>query len=131
MASSSPWLPSAALTDAGRPVFLPGEVERHLVPSVDLEAEENPSLLHPPLRAGLLALTSHRLIWIHEPSSSARALPLSSIVHAFPPRSPSDPSSPPPPPHPPPNIPLRRLRRPQGRRRREIGGDHRRDEGEG
>ncbi|OAY65418.1 Vacuolar protein sorting-associated protein 36 [Ananas comosus] len=86
MASSSPWLPSAALTDAGRPVFLPGEVERHLVPSVDLEAEENPSLLHPPLRARLLALTSHRLIWIHEPSSSARALPLSSIVHAFPPK---------------------------------------------
>ncbi|CAA6669188.1 unnamed protein product [Spirodela intermedia] len=62
------WLPAANLTASGRPMFLPGEIERALVSKVDLEVEENPGLA--PLRAGLLSLTTHRLIWIEESSNS-------------------------------------------------------------
>ncbi|KAM0950493.1 putative vacuolar protein sorting protein 36, GLUE [Dioscorea sansibarensis] len=76
------WLPPASLTPSARPVLLPGEVERFLLSSVDLVAEENPGLT--PLRSGLLILTSHRLLWIHEPSVSGRAMPLAAVIHVFP-----------------------------------------------
>ncbi|KAK3162261.1 hypothetical protein QOZ80_1BG0087500 [Eleusine coracana subsp. coracana] len=82
-AAAADWLPSAAVTASGRPVLSSGEVERNLLPLVDLEPEENPRL--GALRGCLLALTSHRLIFLHEPSRSARALPLASVVHAYPP----------------------------------------------
>ncbi|ONM37038.1 vacuolar protein sorting-associated protein 36 [Zea mays] len=82
-AAAADWLPSASVTASGRPVLSAGEVERNLVPLVDLEPEENPHLA--PLRACLLALTSHRLIFLHEPSRSARGLPLATVVHAYPP----------------------------------------------
>ncbi|XP_074581570.1 vacuolar protein sorting-associated protein 36 [Curcuma longa] len=78
------WLPPVSLTASGRPVFLPGEVERCLLPSVDLEPGENPSLS--PLLSGLLVLTSHRLLWIDETSSSGFALPFAAVVHAYPPK---------------------------------------------
>ncbi|KAG1365555.1 Vacuolar protein sorting-associated protein 36 [Cocos nucifera] len=78
------WLPPVLLTASGRPVFLPGEVERCLLSAVDLDAEENPAL--PTLRSGLLVLTSHRILWIDESSSSGRAIPLSAVVHAYPPK---------------------------------------------
>jgi ESCRT-II complex subunit VPS36 len=81
--SAADWLPSAAVTASGRPVLSAGEVERNLLPVVDLDPEENPRLAA--LRGCLLALTSHRLIFLHEPSNSARALPLASVVHAYPP----------------------------------------------
>ncbi|GJM92785.1 hypothetical protein PR202_ga09283 [Eleusine coracana subsp. coracana] len=77
-AAAADWLPSAAVTASGRPVLSSGEVERNLLPLVDLEPEENPRLCA--LRGCLLALTSHRLIFLHEPSRSARALPLASVV---------------------------------------------------
>ncbi|KAL6614295.1 hypothetical protein ACP70R_036565 [Stipagrostis hirtigluma subsp. patula] len=82
-AAAADWLPSAAVTASGRPVLTAGEVERNLLPLADLEPEESPRLA--PLRGCLLALTSHRLIFLHEPSRSARALPLASVVHAYPP----------------------------------------------
>ncbi|PKA50525.1 Vacuolar protein sorting-associated protein 36 [Apostasia shenzhenica] len=78
------WLAPAALTASGRPVLLAGEVERLFLSSVDLEAEENPTLA--PLRSGLLALTSHRLLWINEASRSAYSVPLDTVIHAFPPK---------------------------------------------
>ncbi|KAM3352182.1 hypothetical protein ACQJBY_023812 [Aegilops geniculata] len=81
--AAADWLPSATVTASGRPVLSAGEIERHLLPLVDLEPEENPRLA--PLRGCLLALTSHRLIFLHEASLSARALPLASIVHPYPP----------------------------------------------
>ncbi|XP_044977406.1 vacuolar protein sorting-associated protein 36 [Hordeum vulgare subsp. vulgare] len=81
--AAADWLPSAAVTASGRPVLSAGEIERHLLPLIDLEPEENPRLS--PLRGCLLALTSHRLIFLHEASLSARALPLASIVHPYPP----------------------------------------------
>uniref|UniRef100_A0ACD5W4R1 Uncharacterized protein n=1 Tax=Avena sativa TaxID=4498 RepID=A0ACD5W4R1_AVESA len=81
--AAADWLPSATVTASGRPVLSAGEIERNLLPLVDLEPEENPRLA--PLRGCLLALTSHRLIFLHEPSLSARALPLASIVHPYPP----------------------------------------------
>ncbi|KAK1667677.1 hypothetical protein QYE76_055836 [Lolium multiflorum] len=81
--AAADWLPSATVTASGRPVLSAGEIERHLLPLADLEPEENPRLA--PLRGCLLALTSHRLIFLHEPSLSARALPLASIVHPYPP----------------------------------------------
>ncbi|XP_066310087.1 vacuolar protein sorting-associated protein 36-like [Miscanthus floridulus] len=82
-AAAADWLPTASVTASGRPVLSAGEVERNLLPLVDLEPEENPRLA--PLRASLLALTSHRLIFLHEPSRSARGLPLAAVVHAYPP----------------------------------------------
>ncbi|XP_062207218.1 vacuolar protein sorting-associated protein 36-like [Phragmites australis] len=82
-AAAAEWLPSAAVTASGRPVLSAGEVERNLLPLVDLEPEENPRLA--PLRGCLLALTSHRLVFLHEPSRSARALPLATVIHAYPP----------------------------------------------
>ncbi|XP_066309787.1 vacuolar protein sorting-associated protein 36-like [Miscanthus floridulus] len=82
-AAAADWLPSASVTASGRPVLSAGEVERNLLPLVDLEPEENPRLA--PLRTCLLALTSHRLIFLHEPSRSARGLPLAAVVHAYPP----------------------------------------------
>jgi len=82
-AAAADWLPSASVTASGRPVLSAGEVERNLLPLVDLEPEENQRLA--PLRGCLLALTSHRLIFLHEPSRSARGLPLATVVHAYPP----------------------------------------------
>jgi ESCRT-II complex subunit VPS36 len=82
-AAPADWLPSASVTASGRPVLSAGEVERNLLPLVDLEPEENPRLA--PLRGCLLALTSHRLIFLHEASRSARGLPLATVVHAYPP----------------------------------------------
>ncbi|PUZ54276.1 hypothetical protein GQ55_5G117700 [Panicum hallii var. hallii] len=82
-AAAADWLPSASVTASGRPVLSAGEVERNLLPLVDLEPEENPCLA--PLRGCLLALTSHRLIFLHEPSRTARGLPLATVVHAYPP----------------------------------------------
>ncbi|CAD6229358.1 unnamed protein product [Miscanthus lutarioriparius] len=82
-AAAADWLPSASVTASGRPVLSAGEVERNLLPLVDLDPEENPRLA--PLRGCLLALTSHRLIFLHEPSRSARGLPLATVVHAYPP----------------------------------------------
>ncbi|XP_048539161.1 vacuolar protein sorting-associated protein 36-like [Triticum urartu] len=77
------WLPAATVMASGRPVLSAGEIERHLLPLVDLEPEENPRLA--PLRGCLLVLTSHRLVFLHEASLSARALPLASIIHTYPP----------------------------------------------
>ncbi|KAK8453891.1 hypothetical protein SEVIR_5G361800v4 [Setaria viridis] len=82
-AAAADWLPSASVTASGRPVLSAGEVERNLLPLVDLVPEENPRLA--PLRGCLLALTSHRLIFLHEASRSARGLPLATVVHAYPP----------------------------------------------
>ncbi|KAK1315576.1 Vacuolar protein sorting-associated protein 36 [Acorus calamus] len=76
------WLPSAELTGSGRPVFLQGEVECALISAVDLEPEEDPTGTST-LRSGLLILTTHRLIWIG--GSEGSAIPLGSVVHAFPP----------------------------------------------
>ncbi|CAO1944662.1 unnamed protein product [Urochloa humidicola] len=82
-AAAADWLPSASVTASGRPVLSTGEVERNLLPLADLEPEENPRLA--PLHGCLLALTSHRLIFLHEPSRSSRGLPLAAVVHAYPP----------------------------------------------
>ncbi|KAJ0975419.1 hypothetical protein J5N97_017384 [Dioscorea zingiberensis] len=78
------WLPPASLTPSARPVLLRGEIERFTLPAVDLEAEENVSLTT--LRSGLLILTSHRLLWIHEPSVSGRSIPLAAVIHVFHPK---------------------------------------------
>lgn len=82
--SAGAWLPPVELTASGRPVLLPGEVERLFLSSVDLEAEESPALAT--LRSGLLSLTSHRLIWINDASRFARSIPLDCVIHAFPPK---------------------------------------------
>ncbi|KAG0465083.1 hypothetical protein HPP92_019247 [Vanilla planifolia] len=84
MAAAGPWLQPAELTTSGRPVLLQGEVERLFISSIDLEAEENPNL--PSLRSGLLALTSHRLLWIDDTSRYAHSIPLEAVIHAFPPK---------------------------------------------
>ncbi|XP_006347709.1 vacuolar protein sorting-associated protein 36 [Solanum tuberosum] len=77
------WLPAAQLTGSGRPVLQPGEVECSLLSSVDLFSEETPSF--PNLKAGLVILTTHRLIWVQESTTSPTAIfiPLSAITHIF------------------------------------------------
>ncbi|KAG8055532.1 hypothetical protein GUJ93_ZPchr0001g29912 [Zizania palustris] len=81
--AAADWLSSADVTAAGRPVLSTGEMERHLVAQADLEPEESPRLA--PFRGCLLVLTSHRLIFLHENSRFACALPLAAIVHSYPP----------------------------------------------
>ncbi|KAJ3669008.1 hypothetical protein LUZ60_010958 [Juncus effusus] len=82
-----PILPSAAVTTACRPIFLDGEVERYLLPGVDLESDDSDESSHPtlllPFRSSLLVLTSHRLVFIDDSSASAREISLSAVVHAF------------------------------------------------
>ncbi|CAN4111327.1 unnamed protein product [Withania somnifera] len=79
------WLPAAQLTSSGRPVFQPGEVECSLLSSVDLLSEENHTFPH--LKSGLVILTTHRLIWVQESTTSlhptAIFIPLSAITHIF------------------------------------------------
>ncbi|KAJ4733490.1 Vacuolar protein sorting-associated protein 36 [Rhynchospora pubera] len=83
--TSIPRLPTASLTTSCRPVFFSGEVERYLLPGVDLESDgsDRPTLLLP-FQSSLLVLTSHRLVFVDEASSSAREIALSAIIHAFP-----------------------------------------------
>ncbi|XWS65408.1 hypothetical protein CRYUN_Cryun05aG0110100 [Craigia yunnanensis] len=72
----------ADVTSSGCPVLLHSEVEFHLLSSVDIEPEEHHHF--PPLKSGLLILTTHRLLWF--PSSSATtpaAIPLPAISHIF------------------------------------------------
>ncbi|XP_015876286.3 vacuolar protein sorting-associated protein 36 isoform X1 [Ziziphus jujuba] len=82
------FLPPVELTTSGRPVLLPNEIECSLLSSVDLESDELPAF--PLLKSGLLILTTHRLIWIPESSSTtttaASAIPLSAITHIFSPK---------------------------------------------
>ncbi|WCJ41433.1 Vacuolar protein sorting-associated protein 36 [Euphorbia peplus] len=84
------FFPPATLTTAGRPVLLPSEVESQLLPSIDLEFEDTQipnSPNYPPLKSGLLILTTHRLLWLPSTSNSTPiAIPLSSITHIFSPK---------------------------------------------
>ncbi|KAL5223260.1 hypothetical protein ABZP36_027973 [Zizania latifolia] len=88
------------------------EVERHLVAQADLEPEESPRLA--PLRGCILVLSSHRLIFLHETSRSARA-PARRHRPPLPSPPQAQPQPPPlhlpllvlvaPPAHPPPDLP--------------------------
>ncbi|CAK9184063.1 unnamed protein product [Ilex paraguariensis] len=78
------YLPPAELTGSGRPVLHSGEVECSLLSSVDLLSEENPDFPH--LRSGLLILTTHRLLWLPDSSTTAAAafaVPLAAVSHIF------------------------------------------------
>ncbi|CAJ2657187.1 unnamed protein product [Trifolium pratense] len=81
-------LPPVKLTDSGRPVLLPNEIECFFLSGVDLLCEDEPNTWFPHLKSGLLILTTHRLLWIPEAavatSTSASSVPLSSISHIFP-----------------------------------------------
>ncbi|KAM7266008.1 hypothetical protein ACFE04_003691 [Oxalis oulophora] len=82
----------ASLTPSGRPIFLPNEIECHLLSGVDLDPEVN---TYPSLKSGVLILTTHRLIWLPpSPSSSSLgpstttggggfSISLSAITHIF------------------------------------------------
>ncbi|KAB2634155.1 vacuolar protein sorting-associated protein 36-like [Pyrus ussuriensis x Pyrus communis] len=81
-------LQAAELTTSGRPVLLPTEIECSLLSAVDLECEDLPNFPH--LKSGLLILTTHRLLWLPDStttiataSSSASAIPLAAITHIF------------------------------------------------
>ncbi|XP_078181953.1 vacuolar protein sorting-associated protein 36-like isoform X1 [Carex rostrata] len=78
-------LPAAQLTTSCRPIFLPGEVERCLLPGVDLDSDDSdrPTPLLP-FQSSLLVLTSHRLVFIDEASASAREISLPSIIKIYP-----------------------------------------------
>ncbi|KAF3434338.1 hypothetical protein FNV43_RR25441 [Rhamnella rubrinervis] len=77
-------LPPVELTTSGRPVLLPNEIECSLLSSVDLECEDLPTF--PLLKSGLLTLTTHRLLWLPEFTTTASAIPLSAVTHIFSPK---------------------------------------------
>ncbi|EYU42897.1 hypothetical protein MIMGU_mgv1a006466mg [Erythranthe guttata] len=70
------FLPAAELTESGRPILKPGEVECSLLSAVDLLSEELPTFPH--LKSGLLILTTHRLFWL-PPETNNRTNPSSFI----------------------------------------------------
>ncbi|XP_012852887.1 PREDICTED: vacuolar protein sorting-associated protein 36-like, partial [Erythranthe guttata] len=70
------FLPAAELTESGRPILKPGEVECSLLSAVDLLSEELPTF--PLLKSGLLILTTHRLFWL-PPETNNRTNPSSFI----------------------------------------------------
>ncbi|RXI10039.1 hypothetical protein DVH24_028471 [Malus domestica] len=81
-------LQAVELTTSGRPVLLPTEIECSLLSAVDLECEDLPNFPH--LKSGLLILTTHRLLWLPDStttiptaSSSASAIPLAAVTHIF------------------------------------------------
>lgn len=69
------------LTSSGRPELLEGEVEHYIVGHADLDAEG-----FPPLKAGLVTFTTHRLLWIDENNCKGGYLPFSSVIQIFPPK---------------------------------------------
>ncbi|CAM8892093.1 unnamed protein product [Rhodiola kirilowii] len=86
-------IPSVGLTPSGRPLLRPNEIESSLISSVDLESDDqspNSKFNFPKLKSGILILTTHRLIWIHETTtSSSRSpseavyIPLACVTHIF------------------------------------------------
>ncbi|KNA13538.1 hypothetical protein SOVF_115790 [Spinacia oleracea] len=78
------WLPTAELTTSGRPILSVEEVECFYLSAVDIEPDlaTHPTLK--PYTAGILTLTTHRLIWIS--SDDAVSISLSLITHIFPPK---------------------------------------------
>ncbi|GAQ79510.1 EAP30/Vps36 family protein [Klebsormidium nitens] len=79
----------AQLSESGRPILQPGEIECQLIDStdIDLEQETKPPYWNP-LLGGIVSLTTHRIIWIErtrkkEPvQSRAFAIP-HPAVHAL------------------------------------------------
>ncbi|KAL4372468.1 hypothetical protein S245_022047 [Arachis hypogaea] len=85
---SGNFLPPVQLTASGRPVLQRNEIECFYLSSVDLISEDEPTTIpFPNLKSGLLILTSHRLLWISDSSSSeitgAFAVPLAAISYIF------------------------------------------------
>ncbi|MED6124207.1 hypothetical protein PIB30_056861, partial [Stylosanthes scabra] len=86
---SGNFLPAVQLTESGRPVLQPNEIECFYLSSVDLLSEDEPSSTpFPHLKSGLLILTTHRLLWLRDSSSpnssaGAFAVPLAAISHIF------------------------------------------------
>jgi ESCRT-II complex subunit VPS36 len=90
---ASKWLPAAEITSSGRPVLFQNEIESSFLSSVDLECDDLPNF--PLLKSGLLILTTHRLLWLPDSSSTssstttstssstAVAVPLSLVTHIF------------------------------------------------
>ncbi|KAK9840879.1 hypothetical protein WJX84_004885 [Apatococcus fuscideae] len=73
------------LTTSGRPVLLPGELERLLVDKAlvqfQSEGTAGGSEATDRLEGGVLALTSHRIIWTSADSNSkAGSIPLASVA---------------------------------------------------
>eukprot|EP00250_Pteridium_aquilinum_P007508 c17207_g1_i1 orf=264-1568(-) len=69
------------LTSSGRPELLAGEVECYLVGNADLEAEGLP-----PLKAGMVTFTTHRILWLDQHNGKGGSLPLAAIARIFPPK---------------------------------------------
>ncbi|KAI5073991.1 hypothetical protein GOP47_0012004 [Adiantum capillus-veneris] len=69
------------LTSSGRPELFADEVECCLVGNADLDAEGLP-----PLKAGIVIFTTHRILWIDQNNCKGGFLLLSSIIQIFPPK---------------------------------------------
>lgn len=79
-----PWsklLDPLKLTSSGRPELLTGEVECHLLSNADLEAEGLP-----PLKAGMVIFTTHRILWLDQHSRTGGFLPLPAVCQISPPK---------------------------------------------
>lgn len=74
----------AHLTGAGRPQLQHNEIECQLVDAVEMQLESAPNT--PSLRGGVVTLTTHRIIWLHQLSNSAAAIPHAAVCKIFPPK---------------------------------------------
>jgi ESCRT-II complex subunit VPS36 len=68
------------LTASGRPRLEVGEVECQLLDAIDMEDESSGAWA---LRAGIVSLTTHRLLWLDERAKKAWAVPLGAIGQVF------------------------------------------------
>lgn len=83
----------AQLSESGRPILQPGEVECQLIDATDIDLEEDakPGYWNA-LIGGIVSLTTHRTIWIErirkkEPRNPrAFAIPHSAVASVHPPR---------------------------------------------
>lgn len=69
------------LTGSGLPELLPGEVDCYLVGNADLSADG-----FPPLKAGMVTFTTHRILWLDQRNHKGASLPLATISQIFPPK---------------------------------------------
>lgn len=70
------------LIGVGRPQLPHNEIKYQLVDAVEVQLELAPNT--PPLRGGVVNLTTHRIIWLHQLSNSTKAIPLVVVCKIFP-----------------------------------------------
>jgi ESCRT-II complex subunit VPS36 len=86
-------LPGADLSESGRPILQPGEIECHLIDSTDIDLDEEVKPAYwKALVGGIASLTTHRIIWLERTRrkqtavAKAYAIPHSGVASVHPPK---------------------------------------------